>query len=413
MSERAVSIIGATLTGNHGAEAMLSAVAADVRQRTPAAPVHVFSYYPKEDCQVKTTAPVHIHSARPLDLVLKVLPQAVLWRISRRVWTALPGGPTSLAIAALASSRALVCVAGVSFIDGRRRFLLYNVATLLPALVMGTPVIKLSQAMGRFDDPINRVVARRVLRRLAVIVSRGEESHAAVRSLLPDRDVLLAPDVAFSLGGSEPLVSSSPVLSSTLRNWHARSGEPVLGVCPSALLAGEGAPGLYPAAVGLVIRSALTSGYRVIVFPTATRPGSAETHNNDLPLLKALRETYFGASSDRILWADDVTSYADVSLIAGVCDALVTSRFHAMIAGLSAGVPSLVIGWSHKYREVLAMFGLERLSFSLYDLDDERLEATLAQFLAGRADVARRIADRLPEVREAAAAQLEVLEISP
>ena len=141
-----------------------------------------------------------------------------------------------------------------------------------------------------------------------------------------------------------------------------------------------------------------------------TRHGSDANHNNDLPLLEGLRGTFTGETFGGILWADEVNSFADVGLIAGACDAIVTSRFHAMIAGLSAGVPSLVIGWSHKYREVLAMFELEHLSFSLHDLDDERLKMVLTQFLAARVEVARRIADRLPAVREAAAAQLEALE---
>jgi polysaccharide pyruvyl transferase WcaK-like protein len=38
------------------------------------------------------------------------------------------------------------------------------------------------------------------------------------------------------------------------------------------------------------------------------------------------------------------------------CHILVGSRFHSMIAALSTGVPILVIGWSHKYNEILDLF---------------------------------------------------------
>ena len=37
---------------------------------------------------------------------------------------------------------------------------------------------------------------------------------------------------------------------------------------------------------------------------------------------------------------------------------IVTSRFHAMISALVERTPLLVVGWSHKYGEVLAQFGL-------------------------------------------------------
>ena len=40
-------------------------------------------------------------------------------------------------------------------------------------------------------------------------------------------------------------------------------------------------------------------------------------------------------------------------------DILIASRFHAIISAMSAGVPAVVVGWSHKYAEVLAPFQLD------------------------------------------------------
>lgn len=39
------------------------------------------------------------------------------------------------------------------------------------------------------------------------------------------------------------------------------------------------------------------------------------------------------------------------------CEVLVASRYHSCVAGLSAGVPTLVVGWHWKYEELLALYG--------------------------------------------------------
>jgi colanic acid/amylovoran biosynthesis protein len=42
----------------------------------------------------------------------------------------------------------LIDLAGVSFIDGREKFLPFNILTILPAMLLGVPVVKFAQAMG-------------------------------------------------------------------------------------------------------------------------------------------------------------------------------------------------------------------------------------------------------------------------
>lgn len=38
---------------------------------------------------------------------------------------------------------------------------------------------------------------------------------------------------------------------------------------------------------------------------------------------------------------------------------VVSSRFHALVSSLAQGVPSIAVGWSHKYRQLLADYGSE------------------------------------------------------
>jgi polysaccharide pyruvyl transferase WcaK-like protein len=55
------------------------------------------------------------------------------------------------------------------------------------------------------------------------------------------------------------------------------------------------------------------------------------------------------------------------------CELLVSSRYHSCVAGLSAGVPTLVIGWHHKYTELLHLYNQDRWILSNDLCTSERL----------------------------------------
>lgn len=51
---------------------------------------------------------------------------------------------------------------------------------------------------------------------------------------------------------------------------------------------------------------------------------------------------------------------ADARALIGRCVYLAGSRFHSLVFALSQGIPCMAVGWTHKYRELLASFGLEQ-----------------------------------------------------
>ena len=71
-----ISIIGATIIGNRGAEAMLSATIGRIKDRYPNAHFYVYSYYPADDFEVIEQSNVSIHSATPIYLVTVLFPFA-------------------------------------------------------------------------------------------------------------------------------------------------------------------------------------------------------------------------------------------------------------------------------------------------------------------------------------------------
>lgn len=409
-----VALIAATLWGNRGAEAMLVTSIGEVRAAHPDAQFYVYSYLPQRDRELLNDRSIHIHGARPRDLLL-YFPFAVLcWLI------ALTGGrwPDSMLPAAVRDLRrctVLLDVSGIAFADGRVKFLPFNMLTMWPALLLRVPVVRLAQAMGPFQSPLNRVVSRLFLMRCRHLYARGEQTAAHLRELaVPPEKWSLSADIAFLYKPEYSLTDENPEQVAALEaklTVLRESGKKVIGLSPSSVVYQKfiKQDRDYVVQFFKLIR-ALDPAYHYVLLPNATRQGSERLRNNDLAIIeliqmRAVRELPAGAAK-RIHAVDfDLNTAASRRLIAA-CDVVVTSRFHGMISCLSLGVPVLVIGWSHKYAEVLAAFGLEdhAIDFAAADLD---LPARFADLFAHQDEIREQITTRLAEVRALAGQQFE------
>ena len=221
-----ILITGVTLTGNLGGVAMIESV----RQisKTLHGTPHLASILPKADRGSRLSAHYCIENFSyrslllvygPFFLALLILPMPRNWR--KRV-----AGLTKMGRNFSAASR-VIDLSGISFVDGRGLPLLwYNVAVTLPAFACGTPIIKMSQAVGPFSG-LNRFAAKAVLSRVKWTYSRGDISENNVEDLgLANSS--RAPDVSFALDSSHQSHRAKKMLSATERN---------VVLCPSRVVA--------------------------------------------------------------------------------------------------------------------------------------------------------------------------------
>jgi polysaccharide pyruvyl transferase WcaK-like protein len=382
------AIVGGTLTGNRGAEAMVSTCVEQIRQRYPDAIIHILTYYPEADRNEQRPPGVYVHSATPLRLVTNWLPAALLGRalpfVKRRAHSDLAG------LLGLLRVDALIDVAGVSFVDGREKFLPYNVLTLWPFLLNGVPVFKLSQAIGPITSLPNRVAARFVLPRIKLVVARGQKTAEHLEAWGLDRARLLpAPDMTFLL---------DPAGVPDHRDRPNR-----VGLIPSSLVQSK-LPG-HAALLAKTADALIDAGHEVVLIVHSYRSQSDKPRNNDLPTARKVVELSRHGQKLRIVGEGlDARGIKDEI---GQCKAILTSRFHGMIAALSTRTPVLVVGWSHKYREVLKVFGLEDACFDYKKADaDALIEKTLDTLRRGE-EISAAIAARLPDMKAQSKLQFE------
>lgn len=371
-------VIGASLWGNRGAEAMIVTTIGRVRALDPSASFDIWSYQPAKDRSLLIDAAHSVRSAKPLRLAILHLPFAVVVGLLRLIRLRWPARLLPADVRALREERAIFDVTGISFHDGRLAVSIYNLVCLMPAILMGVPVIRLSQAMGPFRKRFNRWGARFALRYSTHTFARGESTAAFVTELDVARaSWSIAPDVAFSYEDEFSLTVENEdkvaVVAREVADATAR-GTRTVALIPSSLVhKAMTARGEDPVAVLAEIASALVrAGYHVLVMPNATSEGSETLRNNDIVPIGLLRDRIRESDVAMLAhtsWVDFDVNTKSIRALVSRCDAVVTSRFHAMIASLALGIPVLVIGWSHKYDEVLATV----------DCRDDALDAVAAR----------------------------------
>jgi len=410
-----VSLVGATLYGNRGAEAMLSAAIGELRERHSGLWFNVFSYYPVKDRDLLASEGVAVYSATPLFLVTVLGPLALLYRVLGVLRMGAMHRWFPRSVIALARSRVLVCLAGVSFIDGRTKFLPFNIATILPAMLLGVPVVKFAQAVGPFDHWLNRLAARLVLARCRQVFARGDETFRNLQAVFANgRFYQRANDAAFLFRPEHALSRAEASIKGPLaRIEQLADARKVVGLCPSVVVAKRrAAKGHdYAGEIAALAERLISGGHAVVLFPNATRGDDmGKRHNNDLPLLHEIAERLSGKDDPFLVLVDQSVNAAQVHDILRACDAIVTSRFHAMVGALACTQPVMVLGWSHKYLEVMRLFGQEDMVMDHSRLDVDTMAEKVADLLA---DVHRRrqqISDALPAVQDGARVQFDYLD---
>lgn len=397
------AVIGSALSGNKGAAAMLESGVQQLSERDPEARFVLLSMYPRSDAQQNEYRNMTVLDASPLRLGVLINGAALLHRLLPPLRKAIQDAVPE--VKALATADVLLDQGGITFVDGRGKFLVYNVASILPALFVGTPVVKCAQAMGPFREPANRYAAKALLPRMAAIVSRGAVTHEHLDEL-GLTNVTEGADLAFTLDVTEQDAARAREAVDT----SFFDGGDVVGVSPSAVLR-KGAEARGEDYVGEVARLVdhITGelGRPVFLVAHSARGNTDKTHNNDLPLC---REIYARLQdTSKVLFVDAELGSQGLRYLIGRCDLFVASRFHAMVSSLATGVPTLVIGWSHKYREVLDMFGLAEWALGHDAATEEGVRAKLGELVERRAAVREQLAAALPAVREKALRQVDVI----
>ena len=411
-----VSITGGSVWGNRGAEAMLMTTVGEIWKENQAIEFNIFTVYPEQDRQLLNDEKIHVLNGKPLNLTLIQFPFAVLSKLFSLIGINIP---LPHSVYALKNSDVLLDIGGITFADGRTLFLLYNVFTIWPAMILGIPVVKLSQAMGPFNSKINHVLAKLFLNKCQYVFSRGTFTSEYLKKLplqtekwqqTADLAFLYQPEYSLSKENEEVVNELQEKLLGLREN-----GTQIVAISPSSLVLNKSKKKNvdYIGKIFDLINRYSSKNIHFVLFPNGSRAGSDSPRNNDIIAIHEFRQRALTDLSQDTLhlidWVDYDINTRSVRKIIASSDVLISSRFHSMVAGLSLCVPTMVVGWSHKYQETLSDFGMDRFAVDFED-DSTDLSGYLGELLEKNLEIKEQLGYSLEKVKLISKKQFNYLE---
>lgn len=393
-----IGITAASYSGNKGAAAMLQSSIKQLHNiYGDRLNINLMSVYPGEDKKQLPFDFINITSTKPEQLLFIAFPLAVLYKLFKWCPPIKKLIAKNKIIKTYLKTDLVVDEAGISFVDSRG-FVMNTYAFVCAAvpLLVGTPVVKYSQALGTFKNPYNRFLAKWILPKLKLICARGQGTYDNLMGIGIKDNVKFCADGAFSMEDSE--------------YWNAEVNK----ICGEDSFYNENVVGLSISSVvekkcakmGIAYKDTMVSfvnylnesGYHVILIANAARINSEKSRNNDLLVGDAIYNDI--ADKTKVRWYHKEMDAEEIRAYIGKCRYLVASRFHAMIGSLEQKVPVLLIGWSHKYQEVLDMFELGQYAIDFSKLELSELKESFRNFISNEKDIRAKLDKNLDKVLE-------------
>jgi len=240
----------------------------------------------------------------------------------------------------------------------------------------GTPFYVMTQSFGPFETFIQRFISSEALKSADFISARGPRSaqHLEKLGMLLGQDFHVSPDMTYLFERSSSGLDAD--ICALLK-------QPRLAIVPNVNVYRQAAANdhsvdgenAYVEVMRDLCRSAaLDHGCQLIFIPHE----SDSSRVDDLDLISMIQADEFilrnSIKLDRRLPA------SEIKFLISDCDGVIASRYHAMLAALSTGVPVFVLGWADKYQESAEMAGNSKFVFCFNDFDRQTSKAKFAEF---------------------------------
>ena len=405
-SVKKITVLAAAFSGNKGAASMLESIIENISVRVPGISFDVLSVYPEDDKVQNPYKHVNIVACKPEQIIFAAFPLSLLHIALSRIKPIEKLLLKNPILASLSGCDLVVDAAGISFVDSRGIIMnLYNFICIFIPVALRKEVIKFSQAMGPFRKLSNRLLAGAILPRVKTICARGliTESHLKGLQL---GNTILSTDGAFVLPDDRDTVQKMALVFSSDPFYK----EKIAGVSISSVVYGycikEGID--YVAIMSRMIdHLAAAKGYNILIIAHSARENKESLKNNDLVICRKVYNSV--ECKEKCRYPDMEMSPREIREYIGRCDMLIASRFHAMISALYKNVPVFLIGWGHKYKEVLDMFGHGGYAVDYRSLNLDLLKNKFELFEKDINSLRWKISENIEEVKKSAMKNIDVI----
>ncbi len=296
-------------------------------------------------------------------------------------------------IKALEKADVIIDIWGIYFADtvGRDTFKgrMEDGFSFIIGKILGKPVVKYTADLGPFNSKWNRVFAKLYLTHfIDLILVRDEASRRCVENLGVRKPILTVPDTAFLLPSVES--NQSKYYETSLKE------SPLIGISVSYQARNRAHdPKSY---LEIMARFAdyliKHHGANVVLIPNELSDGA----NDDMKTAEEICAIV--ADEDcKVLYTNNMLAQ-EIKGVIGRCEVVVAARYHTIVAALSLGIPTLAIGWHHKYLGMLQLFDQEHRLCEIETIRFEDLVGKFEDLWSKRAEIRKTIDSRLANIKK-------------
>jgi colanic acid/amylovoran biosynthesis protein len=299
---------------------------------------------------------------------------------------------------AYAEADLILDLSGDSFTNWKGHHAIINVLAVLPALLLKKPVVFFSQSIGPFNY-WTLPMARFCLNNSNLVVTREDVTKHYLEHIgVNERRLCLAADCAFLL---EPAPFAR--ILKILQEYGISGRElPLIGISVSVLMmehAGASPVNAYLSIMSrLVDYIAESKNAYVVLIPHVIAP--REWGPDDRYAIRRVHRLLKNKRKVTIIEND--YGPRELKGIIGQCDLFIGCRMHADIAALSQGIPTIAIGWSHKYYGIMKRLGMEEYVCYLNTMSFEELKVKVDMLFSLREETQNQLTFKIKDEKRSA-----------
>lgn len=259
----------------------------------------------------------------------------------------------------------------------------------------GNKLVFMPQAWGPFEKSWVRLFTRLLLRGSELVCARDRLSYEyLVKARCVDAEkVLLFPDITFQFHASSSEVGEQILREAGLTD----RSRPIIAMTPNMRIfgrtPGRGIDNVYLSKLTSVVEHFLReTSCQILLIPHEASYQRADDPELCRMVLEQIRER------ERLFMLTGTESAADIKAVIGLSDFLVASRYHSLIAALSMRIPVAVIGWAHKYDELMREVGLEKWAVDPVRRSGEGLRDVIVEAWEQRDTIRKILQERVPDL---------------
>lgn len=255
------------------------------------------------------------------------------------------------------------------------------------------PFVIYPQSMGPFSRISTKVLVKVFLPLADTVIVRGEMTKNYLDELGIDKkkNLYVCADTAFLFNSA-----SSEQASEIMQKHNIKRGENgLIGIVPNMEIykrtKGMGNENIYVkflARICDVIQHELNAS--ILFLP--------HRYKDDMRIINLIMESL--DQTEQVYTINEDYSASELKALIGQMDLLIASRYHSAIAALSMRTPVMVLGWSHKYVELMTMIGHEDYVVDCRHVSYEELKEKVDEMWYDRAKIKQTLGERVPELEK-------------